>query len=266
MTYSKMVNDRQRSARVVIHAAFTQAETLSTQLEAILAPALPADGGSASSFIRRLGRTLQTSIDTLVAADKAHEAEKSDDLAVRVELDEATEQLYREVVEFRAGLEAVGHPDALLHIGVSGATPREPIALVRLGQSVQDQLPLVAAMTPARRGLSFDAMAYLEPLAVGVSRLEAAQEAAQREQRELQITLMNKNRALAEHDACFMAVARTLEALFRLAGLNELADRVRPSARRPGQVEDEIELPEVPGEEAPGVPGGEAPVAPVTTA
>jgi hypothetical protein len=257
MTYSKMVNDRQRSARVVIHAAFTQAETLSTQLEEMLAPGLPADGNSSvSGMIRRLGRTLQASIDRLVAADKAHEAEKSDDLAVRVELEEATEQLYREVVEFRTGLEAVGHPNALLHIGVAGATPREPVALVRLGQAVQDQLPLVATMVPVRRGLTFDAMTYQEPLAAAVARLEAAQDAMQREQRELQITLMAKNRALAEHDACFMTVARTLEALFRLAGLTELADRVRPSARRPGQVEEEIE---VPGEEAPAVPGEEAP-------
>ena len=44
--------------------------------------------------------------------------------------------------------------------------------------------------------------------------------------------------------------------LFRLAGFEELANRVRPSARRPGLVENE---PEIPAE-----PGGEAPVTPVT--
>jgi hypothetical protein len=46
-----------------------------------------------------------------------------------------------------------------------------------------------------------------------------------------------------------------------MAGLGWLADRVRPSSRRPGTID---ELPEVPGEEIPGVPGEETP--PVVTA
>lgn len=265
MTYSKMVNDRYDSALVVIQAATTHAELVATRLVPKLAPALPGDGtDNMAGVIRRLGRTLQGSVDVLLAADEAHEAEKADDLAVRVEFEESIEGLYREVVDFRAGLEAVGQSQAVMHVGLSGTTPRDPTELMRIGRVIQGQLPLLGSMEPARRGLVFDAMSYAEPINLALVRLDAAREAVRREQREFEATLLAKNEAMAAYDACFMSVARALESLFRMAGLGWLADRVRPSSRRPGTIENELpELPGIPGEEIPGevpaVPGEETP-------
>lgn len=88
MTYSKMVNDRYDSALVVIQATVTHADMVAARLSQTIAPALPEDGGdNMAGIIRRLGRTLQSSVNVLVNADEAHEAEKADDLAVRNELE-----------------------------------------------------------------------------------------------------------------------------------------------------------------------------------
>ncbi len=149
----------------------------------------------------------------------------------------------------------------MLHIGLSGTTPRDPTELMRLGRVIQGQLPGLGNMAPVRRGLAFDASSYAEPLTLGLIRLDTAREAARREQREFEVTLLAKNEALVAYDACFVNVARALESLFRMAGLGWLADRVRPSSRRPGTID---ELPEAPGEEIPGAPGEETP--PVVTA
>lgn len=263
MTYSKMVNDRYDSAVVVIQAATTHADLVTARLVPKLAPALPGDGtDNMAGVIRRLGRTLQASVDVLLAADEAHEAEKADDLVVRVELEESIEGVYREVVDFRAGLEAVGQSEAVLHIGLTGTTPRDPTELMRIGRVILGQLPLLGSVEPARRGLLFDAQSYAEPINLALVRLDAAREAMRREQRELEATLLAKNEAMAAYEACFMSVARALESLFRLAGLGWLADRVRPSSRRPGTVENAPPATpgeEIPGEELPGAPGAETP-------
>lgn len=258
MMYSKMVNDRYDSALVVIQAAVTHGDMVAMRLSQTIAPALPEDGGdNMAGVIRRLGRTLQSSVDVLVNADEAHEAEKADDVAVRNELEGAIEGMYREVVDFRAGLEAVGKTEAVQHIGLSGTTPRDPTELMRLGRVIQGQLPGLASIVPARRGVVFDAMSFAEPVTLALVRLDTAREALLREQREFEVTLLAKNEALAAYDACFMSVARALESLFRMAGLGWLADRVRPSSRRPGTIDV---LPEAPGEEIPGAPGEETPV------
>ena len=107
MVYSKMVTRRQDEAATVIQAAFTHADAVGARLEQTLVPALPRTAGnSISELIRRLGWTLKASIDALVAADMAHEAEKADDRPVRRELDEAAALLYREIVDLRRAVEA----------------------------------------------------------------------------------------------------------------------------------------------------------------
>ena len=72
-----------------------------------------------------------------------------------------------------------------------------------------------------------------------------------REVREAQGTLADKNTAIAAYDIAFSRASKVLEALFLLAGETALADRVRPSARRPGQTEELAPQPEPAPSEAP---------------
>lgn len=255
MTFSKMVTRRQDEAAVVIQAAVTHADVVGARLEQTLAPAVdpeaPCSGGSTGELIRRLGRTLQASIDALVEADQAHEIKKARGRPVRREVKEAVAVLYRELVDLRRAVEAVGGAPALVKLGFKGITTREPLALCRLGDAVYTRLPGLADELTARRGLTFDAAAYVGPVAEATGRLERAREDWVREQREREVTLMHKLRAMSAFDSCYLSVARALEALFRLAGMDELADRVRPTRRRGPSADADEE----PGDGAPDAPG-----------
>jgi hypothetical protein len=76
-------------------------------------------------------------------------------------------------------------------------------------------------------------------LLVVVERLEAALRVVAQEASELHLTQTAKDRAFEENDRVFGTVARVAEGLLALAGRGDLADRVRPSRRRPGVTEAE---------------------------
>lgn len=236
MAYSKMVTRRQDEAAAVIQAAITHADLVGGRLERTLAPGpgseVPGSGNGSADLIRRLGQTLQASVEALVQADQAHEREKASGRPVRRELDEATAALYREIVDLRRAVDVVGGRPALVKLGLAGITTREPVALCRVGDAVHTRLPGLASELSTKRGLVFDASAYLGPVAAATSRLDSAHEAWVRKGRERDMTLMDKLRAMSAFDACYLSVAHALEALFRLAGMDELADRVRPRRRR----------------------------------
>lgn len=53
-------------------------------------------------------------------------------------------------------------------------------------------------------------------------------------QRTYDKALVHKDKLKKEHGVLFLHTARTFESKCRIAGENELADRVRPSEKRPG--------------------------------
>jgi len=66
-------------------------------------------------------------------------------------------------------------------------------------------------------------------------KLEGAIKDVAREVREAQATLDAKSTAMAAYDEAFGGVAAVLMGLLRLSGKPDLAAKVRPSPRRPGQ-------------------------------
>ena len=104
-----------------------------------------------------------------------------------------------------------------------------------------------ATLPPSRvPGAVFGALAWAHRLEQSAEALSLTLADVAREAREAEATLVAKHRALDDHDRTFGDVATLVSALLRMGGEVELAARVRPSARRPGQTlevaaEDDVE-------------------------
>ena len=124
-------------------------------------------------------------------------------------------------------------------MGFFGPTSRDPVVLARQGRSVVKRLTSGSLPTPRTAFMTLDHSSLAASLDDKVTRLEAALEGVAREGREAQLTLTEKHRAISDYDGVFVAVAGTLSGLFALAGLPELAARVRPSRRAPGRTAED---------------------------
>ena len=82
-----------------------------------------------------------------------------------------------------------------------------------------------------------------------MKRLTEARKDVAREAREAQATGVVKAKAMSAHDAMFSVGASFISAALSLVGEHELAERTRPSSRRPGTTAAAEEASEGAGED-----------------
>lgn len=234
---SKQVTDRQKSAGAVIAAARTHGPRAATAVASTLSPVLAKHEKQPdlALLVELSTRTLEAAIDTLVQADDAHEAELSDDAGPRTRRDELATTLYDELIELKEIATGLLGSPALALLRLEGTTPRDPVVLVRHAKGVVSALETAKLPKSRVRGAAFHAKEWVERLTEHNDALSSALGDVAREAREAEGTLVAKNRALAEHDRTFGDVATLVSAVLRIGGDAELAARVRPSPRRPGQ-------------------------------
>ena len=121
----------------------------------------------------------------------------------------------------------------------SGPTPEDPVVLSRFADEVATAPGRVKLPTPRIKGAKLDPSETAGELRALRAGLDAALKGVAREVREAQATLDAKNQAIAAYDETFGGGSTTLTGLLRMAGKPELAARVRPSSRRPGQTASE---------------------------
>jgi hypothetical protein len=264
---SKMVTDRQKSATAVETAAQVHAEEAASGLAPLLAAELLPDEELPDLALlqRLLARALARRRERMVAADEAHLSELADDVDPRRRRDEAAAELRDRLSGVRQTVEGLFGPAQGGELfGIGGELAFDPVVVHRQAERA---LAFLRARTaadlpaPGLPGVTVDPAAWAAMLEEPVATLAAALGEVDRERREAETTLTEKTAALTAYDATFGRVARLMEALFAAADLPLLAERVRPSSRRPGRTAEDTEG-ERDGEPSPAPPEPARPAAP----
>lgn len=187
---------------------------------------------------------LKRRTDEMVQADADNAKELGDDRLIRDERDDAAAAVYKALVDLRQVLVACFGKQVLPSFGITGDTPRDPVVLARAGAAAVKHLRVFVAEGGR---FTFLPAEWVERLNPSVVRLQEAVKAVAQDVRENQLALEKKTNAIEAYDFAFRSVANFLTGLFSAAGRDDLAKRVRPSSRRPGQT----------AEQAPAAPAGQ---------
>jgi hypothetical protein len=169
-------------------------------------------------------------------AELVYAAEQSDDPAVRLELDVAEAELRAELIASRQMFAGNFGEAEATRAGLSSRTPEGGLLLVAFADNYLKALRDEPVRT-SLYGMSMDLAVNIQRVEAPLARLSSALDAHSREARELQEAKLNRDRAQEALRDAYVQLATYYESLFRMAGLGELADRLRPTARRAASVE-----------------------------
>jgi len=185
----------------------------------------------AKFYIAWLAAQLLAANTRLEAAELALSAEKSDDHPVRKQYEQATQDAVKYATRMRAALAGALGDEALPTYGMAGDTPRT-------GMALRTHLANVINLLGKHPAVVEDELSKLDTAVVQGAvqakhdALDAAIKQIDKEERELQTALVDREEALEHWGNIYQGVANMLEGLYRMVGLKELADRVRPTVRR----------------------------------
>jgi hypothetical protein len=230
---SKMVADRISISGTVMSSLTVHGPEVAPALEALLFPQGAPPDLTVALFLQALHDALARNRDRIGAADLAHAAELADDDPPRAARDAGLAALRANLIGLRATLLGTFGPATLASYGIPTSIPEAPELLVRAATLIEEQLrtrPLTEP--PLQPGVSVNPVAVADAIRAQLVAVGDAVAAVERERREAQLTLEAKNKALAEWTAGYPGIASVTTGLFELAGRNDLADVVRPTARR----------------------------------
>lgn len=238
---SKQIVDRAKSGNVVASAASVHAARVAQAVKTVLSPYLQKNEKmpDVEGFTLLVGKWLAETSTKMAAADEAHIHELSDDDPIRQGRDKAHAALNDELVELREWMTGLFGARAVRSLGFAADTPRDPTALSHFAGEVVKSLREKDFPAPKRSGVSWSPAKEADKVDKLRATLDTAIADVVREAREAQGTLADKNAAIATYDTAFSRASKVLEGIFTLAGETALADRVRPSTRRPGQTEEQ---------------------------
>ena len=192
------------------------------------------EGFSYRPVIAHLHAELAAVEQELTAAEDGLADRKSRCSGLRQDQADAACRLYRRQDRTRKLLLAL--PDGrhhLKHAGLAAAPPQAAPLLIRHAARMVDLLRKLERTAPQpTAGLTLDYRDLADNLTADLDKLRAAFVDVEEARPDVTISRWRANEAIAEADHVLPCVARILENLSRLAGQQDLADRVRSAARR----------------------------------
>ncbi|MGM0558395.1 MAG: hypothetical protein ACQEVA_18565 [Myxococcota bacterium] len=230
------------------------AASVDTHLDSI-SGALSGRGGMNKSewkqFLKGQRDEMKSANTALFGAESELAQERADDPAAREARDVAAATMYEALIRARSLMEAVKVGESV-RFGLDGRTPRGASSLLAFAQNAVDSLRNTS-QSLGTLGIDIDTTTLADQLQPALDGLTDAVDTMATEEREAEATLVERDKVLERWERTYRSIARILEGVYRMAGEDDLADRVRPTIRRATGAED----PEDEVDVEPIVDGGE---------
>jgi hypothetical protein len=233
MKASQMIADRVAISNTVLAAIDNHGPEIAPALDILLFPAGVPVNLTMAGVLQAIRQFLANTTHTLVAVDTAHAVELQDDDPARKHREECIGDLRAYLVSLRSTLSTNYSPDTASAYGCNGALPEDPHTLVKLATNIEQLLrsrPLNES--PKKKSLAINPIEAADDVKETREALENALGDVEREKREAQLTQAAKNVAMTNWASVYPRSADAVAALFALAGREELANAVKPTARR----------------------------------
>ncbi len=249
---SKGVPDRQKVCAFVHSVFLLQGPKVAAELVELFHPEASSPKGDADeasemggpgflSVILGFGRALKQRLSRLIAADEKHYKEKAVYSALLKKRDSLTRELTQLVVALRRivlGEHVQPHMDQL---GFEGETAREAVPLLRQA----DRIVKVFATgeigellgPPNFEDSTFEPKGRGNQVKKKAKQLHRVVAPVGDAKRRTEDAYLAKQGSTKEYDQLFTRAGRIFEDCCRVVGREELADRIRPSEKRPGRTQ-----------------------------
>jgi hypothetical protein len=238
---SKQVVDKGRSTSTAVSMLEQYADAAAEGARAALSPFLREgesmpDLGMVLKLAARYAAHNQQKLET---ADTAHERELADDKLPRDNRDLGGQRTRNLVGVIRGNVEANYGPSGLIALGLREPCPSTELGTQKYAHNLVGALldPKVVLPAPISARAALDRAGFAEELAVPLAQLDEGLASVVREESEAKGTQAAKDRAMEDNDRAFSVATGLGRYTFRLCGLDALADRIRESPRRPGQLD-----------------------------
>lgn len=232
----KEINDRAKDARAVVASLEANAEQVGEGFAAALARHLQRgeEMPDVGLVFRLLGRDLSARSSAAVSAATTHEDELLDDPPWRAKRGAALVEARGVLTDLRDALTTAYGEEAAAKLGLASPPSFDPAVLAETGANVLKKLrdPKTKLPPRRRRGVAVKLEDFAEDLEPPLTRLQEAVSAVAREVREGEKTQTAKDESTLHFDGGFSAITALAVAGYQYAGLDPLADRLRPVARR----------------------------------
>lgn len=257
MTYlSTQTANKQSITRTITSSMTSHLDELASALGPQLFPGGVPQGVDLRAMCQATAGLLQRDYEALAHWDREVARERTEDDQARIRRDEDMSLLREAVFRHRDLVSAAYGPEQVKACGLAGRIPEHPEALVAFARNVVGKLPGLASAQGRAPFIQFDLEAVTADLLAKTDGLEASLTAVATDMRETQAA---QHRRIQADDAWrrhYGPVASMVESLFRLAGMDHQADRVRPTRRRrAGAPELDDVSGQVPGDEPGSEPG-----------
>ncbi len=184
-------------------------------------------------LINGLSNLLKSATRKMAEKDLWVGEEIADDPQYRENRDSQQSSLRTEYISIKDLLFSIFGDSMLSKYGLSGETPTNPELLLTAAKNAANLLKKNPLPVPSRKGIpQIDGTALAMNLEENIEALETALRNVKKEEKELELAVRDRDISIAEWQKIYSSSAIIFAEVLKLGGRSDLAERVRPTARR----------------------------------